>query len=62
MCWSCTRYLEQPDGGVVPLQAAYVRALLPCLARRAGIAKPVHAHGLRHTHAFELARKAGYMI
>ncbi|HJQ83494.1 MAG TPA: tyrosine-type recombinase/integrase [Candidatus Binatia bacterium] len=34
---------------------AYVRALMPRLARRAGIEKRVHAHGLRHTHAAELA-------
>ncbi len=34
--------------------AGYVRRLLPALARRAGIAKRVHAHGLRHTHASEL--------
>ena len=40
-----------------PLQTAYVRALLPRLARRAGIAKLVHAHGLRHTHVFELANE-----
>ena len=33
---------------------AYVRRLLPDLARRAGISKRVHAHGLRHTHAAEL--------
>jgi site-specific recombinase XerD len=38
-----------------PLASAYVRALLPRLARRAGIVKRVHAHGLRHTHAAELA-------
>ncbi len=36
---------------------AYVRALLPRLARKAGIEKRVHAHGLRHTHAFELANE-----
>jgi integrase/recombinase XerC len=30
---------------------SYVRALLPRLAKRAGIAKRVHAHGLRHTFA-----------
>jgi site-specific recombinase XerC len=35
--------------------AAYVRALMPRLAARAGIEKRVHAHGLRHTHAAELA-------
>lgn len=38
-----------------PVHSAYVRALLPRLARRAGIDKRVHAHGLRHTHAAELA-------
>ena len=36
---------------------SYVRALLPRLARRAGIEKRVHAHGLRHTHAAELAHE-----
>jgi site-specific recombinase XerD len=39
------------------VQSAYVRALLPRLAARAGIAKRVHAHGLRHTHAAELMRE-----
>ena len=38
-----------------PVHPAYVRALLPRLGRRAGIEKRVHAHGLRHTHAAELA-------
>ena len=38
-----------------PMATAYVRALMPRLARRAGIEKRVHAHGLRHTHAAELA-------
>lgn len=38
-----------------PLQASYIRALLPRLARKAGIEKRVHAHGLRHTCAAELA-------
>ena len=37
------------------MQSAYVRALLPRLARRAGIEKRVHAHGLRHSFASELA-------
>lgn len=36
------------------LKPSYVRALLPRLARRAGIEKRVHPHGLRHTHAAEL--------
>ncbi len=38
-----------------PLDSSYVRHLLPRLAARAGIDKRVHAHGLRHTHAAELA-------
>jgi len=38
-----------------PVVSAYVRALMPRLARRARIEKRVHAHGLRHTHAAELA-------
>ena len=41
-------------GGVL---ASYVRALLPRLACKAGIAKRVHPHGLRHTHSVELARE-----
>ena len=41
------------DGG--PIKTAYVRALLPRLARRARIEKRVHAHGLRHSFASGLA-------
>jgi len=38
-------------------------ALMPRLARRAGIEKRVHAHGLRHTHAAELALEGpGVMV
>ncbi len=37
------------------LRASYVRTLLPRLARKAGIDKRVHPHGLRHTCAAELA-------
>jgi site-specific recombinase XerD len=40
-----------------PIKSAYVRALLPRLARKAGIDKRCHAHGLRHTHAYELANE-----
>ena len=40
-----------------PMKTAYVRALLPRLAAKASIEKRVHAHGLRHTHAAELARE-----
>ena len=38
-----------------PVSSRYVRGLLPRLAAKAGIEKRVHAHGLRHTHASELA-------
>ncbi len=45
------------DGGRV--DASYVRHLLPrlALARKAGLYRRVHAHGLRHTYASELARE-----
>ncbi|GMV26882.1 MAG: hypothetical protein AMXMBFR58_29130 [Phycisphaerae bacterium] len=36
------------------LTTAYIRRLLPILGKTAGIAKRVHAHGLRHTHAAQL--------
>jgi site-specific recombinase XerD len=39
------------------IKQAYVRALLPRLARQAGIEKRCHAHALRHTHAAELVRR-----
>jgi len=42
----------QTDGS--PLTTSYIRVLVPRLARKAGILKRVHAHGLRHTHAAEL--------
>lgn len=38
-----------------PLDDSYVRRLLPRLGRRAEIEKRVHAHGLRHAHASQLA-------
>ncbi len=38
-----------------PMHAAYVRNMVKDAAARAGIDKRVHPHGLRHTHAFELA-------
>ena len=43
------------DGGRV--DTSYVRRLLPRLARKAGIDRRVHAYGLRHTYAAELARE-----
>jgi len=36
------------------LSEAYIRRRMPRIARKAGIDKRVHAHGLRHTHAAEL--------
>jgi site-specific recombinase XerD len=41
------------EGG--PVATAYVRNLMRRIGRQAGIEKRVHAHGLRHTHAAELA-------
>jgi site-specific recombinase XerD len=38
-----------------PLRSAYVRETMKLLARKAGIEKRVHPHGLRHTCAAELA-------
>jgi site-specific recombinase XerD len=38
-----------------PMDSSYVRHALPRTAARAGIVKRVHAHGLRHTFASELA-------
>jgi integrase/recombinase XerD len=40
------------DGG--PVSDDYVRGMLRRLARKAGITKRVHPHGLRHTFAVEL--------
>ena len=37
-----------------PIPPSQIRTLLPRLARKAGVDKRVHPHGLRHTHAFEL--------
>jgi site-specific recombinase XerD len=41
-----------------PLHSSYVRTLLPRLAKKAGITKRVHAHGLRHTFAVYLANRS----
>jgi integrase len=40
-----------------PVKSSYVREALKELAGKAGIEKRVHPHGLRHTHAAELARE-----
>ncbi len=39
------------------LGTAYCRDMVKRLGERAGIEKRVHPHGLRHTHAFELANE-----
>jgi site-specific recombinase XerD len=46
-------------GGAI--DPSYVRHLLPRLARKAGIEKRVHAHGLRHAFAVELDREGAPM-
>ena len=43
-----------------PMKSAYVRTLLPRLARKAGIDRRVHPHGLRHTHALSLPVKVSH--
>lgn len=43
------------DGGA--LDPRYVRQMLQRSAKRAGIEKRVHPHGLRHTHAKELEQE-----
>jgi len=39
-----------------PVGQSYIRHLLPRLARKAGIERRVHAHGLRHAFAVDLVR------
>ncbi|MDH4104210.1 MAG: tyrosine-type recombinase/integrase, partial [Thermoleophilia bacterium] len=39
-----------------PMGQSYIRHLLPRLARKAGIERRVHAHGLRHAFAVGLVR------
>ena len=39
------------------IATSYIRKLLPRLARKAGIDRRIHPHGLRHAHAVELARE-----
>lgn len=46
--------VSKPSAGK-PMHAAYVRNKLHELGERADIGRRVHPHGLRHTHAFELA-------
>src|SRR6185312_6874794 len=53
----CTIAHDELGGPGRPLRSAYVRSMFKRVGRRAGIAKRVHPHGLRHTHAFELAQE-----
>jgi len=61
--WLAVRNSSSPGAGARlfctlygnPLSSSYMRQLLPRLARESGIEKRVHPHGLRHTHAAELA-------
>src|SRR4249919_1015045 len=39
-----------------PMDQSYIRHVLPRLARKAGIERRVHAHGLRHAFAVDLVR------
>jgi integrase len=50
----CHPLLCAISGGGGRLTEAYIRRLMPRLAKKVGIPKRVHAHGLRHTHAAEL--------
>ena len=51
-CPECEGRGFHADG--CPLLSCYVRAMIPRMAKRAGISKRVHAHALRHSHAVEL--------
>jgi site-specific recombinase XerD len=44
-----------------PVSDAYVRALMPRLAGKAGVTKGCHAHGLRHSYAVQL-EQAGLTV
>jgi site-specific recombinase XerD len=44
------------------IDQSYVRHLLPRLARRAGIDKRVHCHGLRHRHAVDLVKEGADLL
>ncbi len=45
-----------------PLDSSYIRHLLPRLARKAGIEKRSHPHGIRHGFALRLARTEGVSL
>jgi site-specific recombinase XerD len=39
-----------------PIEQSYIRHLFPRLARKAGVERRVHAHGLRHAFAVDMVR------
>ena len=41
------------------MHSSYVRQLMPRLAKKAGIEKRVHPHGMRHAYAYELSVSEG---
>lgn len=45
-----------------PITGAYIRGALPRMAAKAGIEKRVHAHGLRHSHAANLAAHGAQVL
>ncbi len=45
-----------------PISTAQVREMLPRRGKKAGITKRVHAHGLRHTGASELAQEGVSLV
>jgi len=45
-----------------PLDQSYVRHLLPRLAKKAGVEKRVHAHGLRHRASVDLIKEGADLI
>jgi integrase len=53
----CTISRDALGGPGRPLHASYARNMVKQAGRRAGIDKRCHPHGLRHTHAFELANE-----
>lgn len=53
----CTISRDQLGGPGRPVWPSYVRNMVKMAGARAGIEKRCHPHGLRHTHAFELANE-----
>ncbi len=45
-----------------PMDQSYVRHMIPRLARKAGVEKRVHAHGLRHAFAVDLVKEGADLL